>query len=1111
MQIMALEEDIRGGEEDEEIPTLIPIGTKRKMQSKDAGSTDNSQEARKKLLKLTKKVKAPTVEELTRLRETENLFHSNMFRLQIEEMIKEVKPKEGKLKKAMKWCNSVATYIQNMESDETVYNLSDDSWSSKAGVRVPTMSKLRADPKTSFQFLKPAAVNVVGSVAAGCGFGPGLTVDLAVEMPKRLLHTGDHLNERYWRKKLAYLSVLASHLTTKQTRTRLSILSAEYRTTGDPGLYSVSLLVTPQPCVGSKIRLNIIAVPEAKGIKLSRCYPQACNIRSGWVHSNASSSDQSEEAESQVSTPLYNTLLARDVTVNENSAHVVSVFEMGGQSMREAYLLLCVWMKQRDLAQGCGTLSRFGLALYLCRLLINKKLNSAMSSYQMLRNVWVQLGSSCDDWTKSNPSNASGTPVTNETWSQYFPVVFLDCTGLYNVAATMSRDYYQLLKEEAQLALSCLDDINLDSFRLLFMTPAPFLRQFDHYICFNNREKLESVVVKHCTGSDSLDRGAVTVARFARLLVDFLISSLGERLSAVTWRTYPDQICTKLEEEYKEGGGGGEETSCLIVGIRLNTESCFKLIHRGPEANLPEAAAFRALWGSKAELRRFKDGTVCEASVWGSNTDPWRVRRVVTREMICYLLERQWGLAREDLVYLSEQLELEADLMHRSSDKVKSKPVTPGLGGEEITVATLQAWDNLARHLRDMNSLPLDIISVLPTAPVLRYTDPSPPLPCYQAQGEKLSPAFPVPPLVKPVEGVIEISASGKWPDDLDAIARLKAAFYIELSNRLNKEHKIVNRVSSHYMDVYQDGYVFRLRLYCAPEVTLLKKQIQDGVVKFKNTRESVSLQQDLVHLPLLHSALHGLHQVSPVLGPGLCLVKRWLGSQLLLDPTYWPEPCVELLGASLLTPTAPYPTSPVTPQTFFLRFLALLATHNFVTDPVVVNFNGELERKDILHIEARLRNDRGTLPALVLLTPWDPSAQIWSRNAPNIGTLVRTVRLARASLQLAESHLIRGLSCRPIFEFPRADFDVLISLNKSCVARPAQQQQSSVAQQGGKHIMPVVDFNPVTLFVQLLKETYGDMALFFYDVCDGLDIGVVIKPDPLLSDNKEMKFMGEL
>lgn len=76
-----------------------------------------------------------------------------------------------------------------------------------------------------------------------------------------------------------------------------------------------------------------------------------------------------------------------------------------------------------------------------------------------------------------------------------------------------------------------------------------------------------------------------------------------------------------------------------------------------------QAAEFRRLWGDKAELRRFKDGTVCEATVWGSNQDPWAVRRLVTRDMIRYLLAYQWGL--EEMVYLADEVERTVDNLVR--------------------------------------------------------------------------------------------------------------------------------------------------------------------------------------------------------------------------------------------------------------------------------------------------------------------------------------------------------------------------------------------------------------------------------------------------------------
>lgn len=67
----------------------------------------------------TKKIKPPTAEELNKLRETENLFLSNMFRLQIEEMLKEVKPKKPTLDKIKEWFDTFTkTLLQDMDTSD---------------------------------------------------------------------------------------------------------------------------------------------------------------------------------------------------------------------------------------------------------------------------------------------------------------------------------------------------------------------------------------------------------------------------------------------------------------------------------------------------------------------------------------------------------------------------------------------------------------------------------------------------------------------------------------------------------------------------------------------------------------------------------------------------------------------------------------------------------------------------------------------------------------------------------------------------------------------------------------------------------------------------------
>ncbi len=54
---------------------------------------------------------------------------------------------------------------------------------------------------------------------------------------------------------------------------------------------------------------------------------------------------------------------------------------------------------------------------------------------------------------------------------------------------------------------------------------------------------------------------------------------------------------------------------------------------------------------------------------------------------------------------------------------------------------------------------------------------------------------------------------------------------------------------------------------------------------------------------------------------------------------------------------------------------------------------------------------------------------------------------------------------------------------------------------------LPVVDFDPVRLYVDELRKTFGDMALFFYDVYGATQIFVLWKPDTLKP--KELKIQN--
>lgn len=64
--------------------------------------------------------KQPTVEELSQLRETENLFHSNLFRLQIEEVLNEVRLQDKYKALFEIWFGKLKAAIESIEETEEV-------------------------------------------------------------------------------------------------------------------------------------------------------------------------------------------------------------------------------------------------------------------------------------------------------------------------------------------------------------------------------------------------------------------------------------------------------------------------------------------------------------------------------------------------------------------------------------------------------------------------------------------------------------------------------------------------------------------------------------------------------------------------------------------------------------------------------------------------------------------------------------------------------------------------------------------------------------------------------------------------------------------------------
>lgn len=106
---------------------------------------------------------------------------------------------------------------------------------------------------------------------------------------------------------------------------------------------------------------------------------------------------------------------------------------------------------------------------------------------------------------------------------------------------------------------------------------------------------------------------------------------------------------------------------------------------------------------------------------------------------------------------------------------------------------------------------------------------------------------------------VIQLALSGKWPEDAQAVRRVRAAFSIKIAGSLQTQCGLTTQAFPNHVDVLKDGFVFRLRVAYQREPALLRQCIMpDGLVKVVDCKEAQVLEKEIIHIPRITSYLHG-------------------------------------------------------------------------------------------------------------------------------------------------------------------------------------------------------------------------------------------------------------
>lgn len=757
-----------------------------------------------------------------------------------------------------------------------------------------------------------------------------------------------------------------------------------------------------------------------------------------------------------------------------------------------------------------------------------------------------------------------------ETMMQQFDLVIVGPDQVVNVAARVSKNAYLELRAAARQALQALGSASnpISAFRTLFLTDAGFFVRFDQWISVrlpahpNNRptkrkknSKREqrqtqcpcSVQWMDLAGDYGWHLGSM------QYLLKVMQHALTDRVR------YCRVLCPWESAEWslKEKASSGASSVVVTVGLMLHEDNAFRIRDMGPDAEATaKCVRFRRFWGKRSQLRRFKDGTTCEAVIWDFSP-------ALTHRVVAAILRYTTGRHMPSTEITSTAHMLDSFVRDPKSDFVPQ------------TTAMLDAFKVLEQKLMALKGIPLGIDKVEAVCAESCYTAldaPSTWSTVVQAGRSKSTRRRDGTLLVvspSPLSVMITLASSSKWPEDPNAIRVTKTAFFAKIAEQLAKQHKFKRcRTLSESLEISFKGFVFRLYMSQPRELELLRK------LQAKNYKRLASVRQMRVHskykdsdfealrrqyakvnerdrqVPFHAAVTRGLALAHRFFSPVVRLAKRWVHAHLFSNHVR--AEAVELLVASLFTAPAPF-SKPCSAVAGFLRFLLLLAHFPFDRQPLLVD--NVLSRFTTAHTRAiwkafdwwkdqNAQKNISERQGMFVVGPLLPRPQRQSENinsidwmadphklcidalmwtaesSPSAVIVQRLASHARVSAEhlkgLLSSYEADELQWGRVFAPHTMHFDLLIhlkSVSSACELLFGQDRTTSnkrskrndgsqkyrnlqtPAQRAQSQKSWPPGFDPHQQFVRQLQKALKSFAIVFYDGLGKQLVGVVWKP----------------
>lgn len=781
------------------------------------------------------------------------------------------------------------------------------------------------------------------------------------------------------------------------------------------------------------------------------------------------------ESESTVPlpTPFYNASIRSDCNFEPYLKLLYSALQLS-DAFKDACMLGRIWLRQRGFGSRIsqGGFGHFEWAALTALLLKgggpkgHSVLSPGYSSYQMFKGV-IQFLSAND---------LAVNPITYEAVdfiaSKSTGPMFYDSQRGQNLLFKMTTWSYYLLREEARVSLSMFNDSIFDQFESAFIirTSQP-LQRWD--CIFQLSLPLQSLQMP------SGDHKSIA-AEFGSRVAEVLAEGLMDRVKLL------DITELEIPSWSIKSTGPSPPQPILMVSVTFDPAYVDRLVDHGPPAEeKKKAAKFRKFWGEKAELRRFKDGSILESLVWSPGST-----YAIFQDITTYLMKRHFGAeVGGSLKFIGEGFE----------------KLVPGSETSRRSFEGLkQSFNILEKQVRELDGIPLQLKQLSPVSPQLRYSSIE-------------QPSFSsTQPLKNPADVLIQFEGSGRWPDDIIAIQRTKIAFLLKIGSllqevdksitaRLALENEVHPLQNCAFLDIiYNSGAAFRLRIHNDREQVLLERQIKDKAGDHRSREDAVTAlsiyKRSFLQLPL-HTQSIATHCTRfPLMSPTIRLVKMWFDRHMLSG--HINEEVIELLVARTFLQPFPW-QSPSSAMTGFLRTLLFISRWDWRTEPLIVDFTGTMTGKDVESINTRLEAWRKIDPTmnrtvLIAASNHDTTGTVFTNNGPSKLVASRMTALARSACKLVKDKCL-DLDQRSLFATSIADYDFVIHISRKFTG---EQRQKEAAQSKYKNLevqmeadLELVGYQPVQLYLDELKELYKNSVVFFHGAMAGSVIAGLWNP----------------